>query len=169
MTLIEEFLSVLPMGGIFLFATLVFCFALAPSVASTREYRSLEVKHEFQRLHSCSATGQTTGRCTDTSRITSSRSRAVAPMRSRTFNGRRRRRRWQRISGCGKPAGARLSVLPVVYRLAATLLNVPLRLVPTVPMMVMAATAISAAINPYSIAVTPLSSLTRQERNFSTY
>jgi|SRR5262249_41507136 hypothetical protein len=63
MTLIEGFLSVLPMSGLFLFATLVFCFALAPSVASTREYRSLEVKHEFQRLHSCSATGQTSGAC----------------------------------------------------------------------------------------------------------
>src|SRR5262249_45791824 len=49
------------------------------------------------------------------------------------------------------------------YRLAATLLKVPLKLVPTVPMMVMAATAISAAISPYSIAVTPLSSLTRRE------
>jgi hypothetical protein len=44
------------------------------------------------------------------------------------------------------------------YSLAATLLKVVLRLVPTVVIMVTAATAISAAINPYSTAVTPVSS-----------
>ena len=44
-------------------------------------------------------------------------------------------------------------------RPAAAWLKVPLRLVPRVPMMVKAATAISAAISPYSIAVTPDSSL----------
>ena len=43
------------------------------------------------------------------------------------------------------------------YRLAATLLNVRLRLVPTVPITTTAATAINAAIKPYSIAVTPSS------------
>jgi hypothetical protein len=47
-------------------------------------------------------------------------------------------------------------VLP--YSLAATLLNVLLRLVPTVVIMVTAATAIRAAISPYSTAVTPVSS-----------
>jgi hypothetical protein len=37
--------------------------ALAPSFASAREYRSLEVKHEFQRQHPCPSTGRTTGAC----------------------------------------------------------------------------------------------------------
>ena len=37
--------------------------ALAPSLASAREYRSLGVKHEFQRLHPCPSTGRTTGAC----------------------------------------------------------------------------------------------------------
>ena len=55
------------------------------------------------------------------------------------------------------------------YRLAATWLKVPLKLVPTVVMTATAATAISAAIKPYSIAVTPLSSLTRREIRLSTY
>jgi hypothetical protein len=43
------------------------------------------------------------------------------------------------------------------YRLLATWEKTPLRLVPTVPMTTTAATAISAAIKPYSIAVTPAS------------
>jgi len=51
------------------------------------------------------------------------------------------------------------------YRLAATWLNTPLRSVPTVPMTTTAATAISAAISPYSIAVTPRLSLIRQYRD----
>jgi hypothetical protein len=55
------------------------------------------------------------------------------------------------------------------YRLAATWLKVPLKLVPTVVMTATAATAISAAIRPYSIAVTPLSSLTRREIRLNTY
>jgi len=46
----------------------------------------------------------------------------------------------------------------VPYSLVATLLKVLLRLVPTVVMMVTAATAIRAAISPYSTAVTPVSS-----------
>jgi hypothetical protein len=53
------------------------------------------------------------------------------------------------------------------YRLEATVLKVPLKLVPTVPMMATAATAISEAISPYSIAVTPLSSLSRREIRLS--
>jgi hypothetical protein len=48
--------------------------------------------------------------------------------------------------------------------LAATLLKVLLWLVPT-PMTVTAATAMSAAINPYSIAVTPDSSLISLVKN----
>ena len=43
------------------------------------------------------------------------------------------------------------------YRLLATVLNVLVKLVPTDVIIAMAATAISAAIRPYSIAVTPLS------------
>jgi hypothetical protein len=50
------------------------------------------------------------------------------------------------------------SLLPV-------LLKVPLRLVPSIPMMLMAATAISAAISPYSIAVTPALSLISFQKN----
>src|SRR5262249_8351895 len=52
------------------------------------------------------------------------------------------------------------------YRLLATWLKTPLRLVPTVPMTTTAATAISAAIRPYSMAVTPRLSLIRQRKNW---
>jgi hypothetical protein len=45
------------------------------------------------------------------------------------------------------------------YKLLATWLNTELRSVPTVPMTTTAATAISAAISPYSIAVTPRASV----------
>jgi hypothetical protein len=48
---------------VLLFAALACCLALAPSVASAREYRSSAVKHEFQRLHPCPSTGRTTGAC----------------------------------------------------------------------------------------------------------
>ena len=44
-----------------------------------------------------------------------------------------------------------------VYSLVATFENVAVRLVPTVPNTVTAATAIKAAISPYSIAVAPSS------------
>ena len=44
----------------------------------------------------------------------------------------------------------------------ATVLNVLVRLVPTDVIIAMAATAISAAIRPYSIAVTPRLSLTKR-------
>lgn len=47
----------------------------------------------------------------------------------------------------------------LAYRLVATVLKTPLRFVPTVPMTVTAATAINAAIRPYSMAVAPHSSL----------
>jgi hypothetical protein len=47
------------------------------------------------------------------------------------------------------------------YRQLATLLKVPVILVPRVVIAATAATAIKAAINPYSIAVTPDSSLIR--------
>ena len=39
------------------------CLALAPSLALTKERRSLEVKHEFQRQHPCPSTGSPTGKC----------------------------------------------------------------------------------------------------------
>jgi hypothetical protein len=39
------------------------CIALAPSLASAKIYRSLEVKHEFQREHPCPSTGRPTGPC----------------------------------------------------------------------------------------------------------
>jgi hypothetical protein len=42
---------------------LVCCLALAPSLASAREYRSSRVKHEFQRQHPCPSTGHATGAC----------------------------------------------------------------------------------------------------------
>jgi hypothetical protein len=43
---------------------LFICFvALAPSLASAREYRSSMVKHEFQRQHPCPSTGRATGAC----------------------------------------------------------------------------------------------------------
>jgi hypothetical protein len=37
--------------------------ALAPLTTFAGEHRSLEVKHEFQRLHPCPPTGRTTGLC----------------------------------------------------------------------------------------------------------
>ena len=43
--------------------TFACCLALAPIVASGSEYRSLTVKHEFQRLHPCPSTGRPTGAC----------------------------------------------------------------------------------------------------------
>src|SRR5262249_40189980 len=55
-----------------------------------------------------------------------------------------------------------------VYRATATLLKIPLRLVPMDPMTVTTTIAISPAISAYSIAVTPdssLNSLTGGERN----
>ena len=51
-------------------------------------------------------------------------------------------------------------LISVSYSLAAMVLNVVLRLVPTKVKAAIAATAINAAINAYSIAVTPDSSLT---------
>jgi hypothetical protein len=39
------------------------CLALAPSLTPAKEYRSLEVKHEFQGQHPCPSTGRTTGPC----------------------------------------------------------------------------------------------------------
>jgi hypothetical protein len=42
---------------------LAWCVALAPSLASAREYRSSTVKHEFQRQHPCPSTGRPTGAC----------------------------------------------------------------------------------------------------------
>ena len=39
------------------------CLALAPCLTLAKEYRSLEVKHEFQRQHPCPSTGRPTGAC----------------------------------------------------------------------------------------------------------
>jgi hypothetical protein len=39
------------------------CVILAPCPAPAKTYRSLEVKHEFQRLHPCPSTGRPTGAC----------------------------------------------------------------------------------------------------------
>ena len=51
------------------------------------------------------------------------------------------------------------------YKLLATWLNTVVRSVPTVPMMTTAATAISAAISPYSIAVTPRPSVNKYRKD----
>jgi hypothetical protein len=37
--------------------------ALTPYLSAAKPYRSLEVKHEFQRQHPCPSTGRTTGAC----------------------------------------------------------------------------------------------------------
>jgi hypothetical protein len=42
---------------------LAYCLALAPSLAPAKTYRSLEVKHEFQRQHPCPSTGRPNGAC----------------------------------------------------------------------------------------------------------
>jgi hypothetical protein len=39
------------------------CLALAPFLAPAKEYRSLEVKREFQRQHPCPSTERATGAC----------------------------------------------------------------------------------------------------------
>jgi hypothetical protein len=44
-------------------AVIVGTLALAPSLALAKTYRSLEVKHEFQRQYPCPSTGSPTGRC----------------------------------------------------------------------------------------------------------
>jgi hypothetical protein len=55
--------GILPRMILIRFAALACCIALAPSLASAKEYRSLEVKREFQRQHPCPSTGGTTGAC----------------------------------------------------------------------------------------------------------
>lgn len=55
----------------------------------------------------------------------------------------------------------------VLYRLLATVLKVVLRVVPIVENAAIAATAIREAISPYSIAVTPPSSLSSKVRTFN--
>ena len=47
----------------FLFAALPCYVAVAPCLATAREYRSYSVKHEFQRQHPCPSTGRPTGAC----------------------------------------------------------------------------------------------------------
>jgi len=58
----------------------------------------------------------------------------------------------------------RRRAFPAAYSLLAIVVNVLLRLVPTRLNAAIAATAINAAINAYSIAVTPDSSLTKLMR-----
>ena len=50
------------LSRVFVFV-LACCVILAPSLASAREYRSLELKHQFQRQHPCPSTGRPTGAC----------------------------------------------------------------------------------------------------------
>jgi hypothetical protein len=87
---------------------------------------------------------------------------AVANLQWQTTAAPKAKDQWER-NGCRARHAACL--LDFFYRLAATWLKTPLRLVPTVPIMTTAATAISAAIRPYSIAVTPQLSLIRQRKN----
>ena len=55
--------SIVSLSRLVIFFALTCCLALAPSLASAREYRSSTVKHEFQRQHPCPSTGRTTGAC----------------------------------------------------------------------------------------------------------
>jgi hypothetical protein len=50
-----------PLRGDLRFPKVVLAPCLTP--ASAKEYRSLEVKHEFQRQHPCPSTGSPTSRC----------------------------------------------------------------------------------------------------------
>ena len=56
-------LSVMSLSRVFISAGLACCVAFAPSPAPAKTYRSLEVKHEFQRQHPCPSTGRPTGAC----------------------------------------------------------------------------------------------------------
>ena len=47
---------------LFIYATLAVCITL-PFAASAKEYRSASVKHDFQLMHRCPATGRTSGAC----------------------------------------------------------------------------------------------------------
>jgi hypothetical protein len=76
--------------------------ALVPSLGLAKTYRSLEVKHEFQRQHPCQSTGRPTGACPGTSKITSCRSPAADPTRSPTCNGRPVPLRRRKIAGSGR-------------------------------------------------------------------
>ena len=67
--------------------------------------------------------------------------------------------------GAGYPAPGLVSIVGAIgYRSVATVVKMLIRLVPTACMATIAATAISAAIRPYSIAVAPESSRTRRAR-----
>src|SRR5437762_12746710 len=56
-------LSVMLLNRVFLSAALACGLALTPHLALAKTYRSLEVKHEFQRQHPCPSTGRTSGAC----------------------------------------------------------------------------------------------------------
>ena len=98
-TLIEAFLAVMFVTRILALAC---CLALASSLATAKTNRSLEVKHEFQRQHPCARRrGARLVHVPATSKITSSRSPAADPTRSRTCNGRRPPTRRPRTGGRG--------------------------------------------------------------------
>src|SRR5271166_3905516 len=86
------------------------------------------------------------------------------PRLSRHLGGSSTRRLPTRGFSDARQTPSRVSSLGC-YSLVLTVLKVLLRLVPTVVMIVTAATAISAAIRPYSIAVTPDWSATSLVKN----
>jgi hypothetical protein len=90
----------------FIFAALISCIALAPSLASGKEYRSLEVKHEFQRQHPCPSTGRTTGPCPGYIKdhvvpLACGGPDAVANLQWQTVEAAKAKDKWERKS-CGR-------------------------------------------------------------------
>jgi hypothetical protein len=82
------------------------CLALGPSLASSREYRSSTVKHEFQRQHPCPSTGRATGACPGYIKdhiraLDCGGPDAVSNMQWQTIVAAKAKDKWER-KGCGR-------------------------------------------------------------------
>jgi hypothetical protein len=78
--------------------------AFCPALASAKEYRSLEVKHAFQRQHPCPSTGSPTGRCSGyvkdhVAPLTCGGPDAVSNMQWQTTAAAKAKDRWE-TKGC---------------------------------------------------------------------
>jgi hypothetical protein len=94
-----------PLRGDLRFPKVVLAPCLTP--ASAKEYRSLEVKHEFQRQHPCPSTGSPTSRCPVYIKDHVVPLAVADPTRFPTCNGRRSAPPGLKTSGSGKVAGGR--------------------------------------------------------------
>ena len=93
----------MPLSRVFMLAC---CITLVPSLAPAKMYRSLEVKHEFQRQHPCPSTGQTTGACPGYIKdhiraLACGGADAVANLQWQTIAEAKAKDRWER-KGCAR-------------------------------------------------------------------